>query len=119
MAAVFKEYAVTISGSTYACRVNDDIYKQSGIAQSLGFAAPSATTNYNGLGDFSSLKKAGAIVRVTVTGSKVVGNTTEKKRWQLWCASTSLTSARAQLPTKSIDGYDLYKVSQRRTTRFR
>lgn len=119
MAVVYKEYPVTITGATYACRVNDTIYKQNGIAQALGFAAPSATTNYNGLGDFSSLKAAGAIVRVTVTGSKVVSGVTDKKSWQLWCVATSLTTARAQLPTKTIDGYDIFKVSQRRTTRFR
>ena len=119
MAAVFKEYGATINGELYPCRVNHTIYGQNGIGQTLGFTAPTTSANFNGIGDFSSLKRAGAIVRVNVTGVKVEGGNTIRKTWQLWCVTTALSNARGQLPSKTIDGYDINKVSARRTTRFR
>jgi hypothetical protein len=120
MATKLREYGAKVNGETYPCKVNDNIYKQEGIAQALGFISPgTADVNYNGVGDFKSLRKAGAIIRVRVTGVKVENGADKKKSWQLWCVASNLSNAKGQLPTKKIDGYDISTVSNTLTTRFR
>ncbi len=115
MAVKMKEYGAKVNGETYPCRLNDTVYGDSGVASALGFTKPGSGTNFNGVGDFRSLRRSGAIVRVTVRGTKG----TESKSWQLWCVASSLSSAKGAIVNQTIDGYNINTVTNRLTTRYR
>jgi hypothetical protein len=119
MAVKIKEYGAKVNGELYPCRLNDTIYSQGGVATALGFQKPGAGVNFNGVGDARSLKRAGAIVRVTVRGSKTEGTNTIRKSWNLWCVASNLSNAKGNLVNQSIDGYNINTVGNRQTTRFR
>jgi hypothetical protein len=119
MATRIKEYGAKVNGETYPCRLNDTVYSQGGVAAALGFTKPGTGVNFNGVGDMRSLRRAGAIIRVTVRGTKTTGNSTDTKAWQLWCVASNLSSAKGALVNQSIDGYNINTVGNRQTTRFR
>ena len=119
MATQLREYGAKINGEVYPCRLNDKVYSIGGVAAALGFEKPGSNLDFNGIGDFRSLRRAGAIVRVTATGSKGTGTSVQRKSFQLWCVATSLSAAKGKLVKEKIDGYDINTVSNRLTTRFR
>lgn len=119
MAVQLKEYGATINGELYPCRLNEAVYSQGGVAEALGFKKPASSDNFNGVGDFRSLRRAGAIIRVTANGIKGTGTSKERKSFQLWCVASNLSSAKGKLVNETINGYNINTVSNRLTTRFR
>lgn len=119
MAVQLKEYGARINGELYPCRLNHLVYGDGGVAAALGFEKPGSGVNFNGVGNFRSLRQAGAIVRVTATGTQGTGTSLKRKSFQLWCVASSLSAAKGKLVTEKIDGYDINTVSNRLTTRYR
>jgi hypothetical protein len=119
MATKLKDYGARINGELYPCALNDKVYSQDGIAAACGFEKPGSNLNFNGTGDFRSLKRAGAILRINVTGSKTEGTAEVSKTFRLYCVASNLSNARGNLVNKTIDGYNINKVSARQTTRYR
>lgn len=119
MAVQLKEYGAKINGELYPCRLNEKVYGQGGVAAALGFEKASSSTNFNGIGDFRSLRRAGAIVRVTANGTQGEGTNVTRKSFQLWCVTASLSSAKGKLVDEKINGYNINTVNNRLTTRFR
>jgi hypothetical protein len=119
MATQLKEYGARINGELYPCRLNDRIYSQGGVAAALGFEKGGSSVNFNGIGDFRSLRRAGAIVKVTANGTQGEGTGITRKSFQLWCVASSLSAAKGKLVNETINGYNINTVSNRLTTRFR
>ena len=119
MAVQLKEYGAKINGELYPCRLNETVYGQGGVAAALGFEKASKDSNFNGIGDFRGLRRAGAIVRVTANGVKGEGASRERKSFQLWCVASSLSAAKGKLTNETINGFNINTVSNRLTTRFR
>jgi hypothetical protein len=112
-----KEYGAKIGNDVYPFILNDEIYKNAGIAEACGFVRPGTQDIDAKPGaDAQSLKRSFAVVKINVSGSTTNGT---KKRWSLWCVTNNLANARVQLLTKNIGEFEIDKVSARRTTRYR
>jgi hypothetical protein len=119
MATQFKEYGARINGELYPCRLNHLVYGDGGVAAALGFEKPGTDTNFNGIGDFRALRRAGAIIRVTANGSQGTAPNITRKSFQLWCVASNLSNAKGKLVNETINGYNINTVTNRLTTRYR